>query len=209
MHLTIQAQWQGSVVVWLLYLRDIPRLAIFGCVCRSFALAAVAAYDNLETGIMQVSHDVHNSIAGSSKRQSRLDQINVLFQHLKNCDPAFAVSGQQPSIMSLYAVSKGTTNSITDEEWCSLPGSAIWEALSKLQAAEQKPASKDVPVSGRFLVICWQATVLYNSHFPSQLRRSHSSASAERHFSQLKLNKTSIRNQLSPENVANFMHCHC
>lgn len=48
--------------------KDIPWLAIFGCICHSFALCSASACEQLPTEIVRFSNDIYTYVSNSAKR---------------------------------------------------------------------------------------------------------------------------------------------
>lgn len=57
--------------------KDLPWLAVFGCICHSFALCAAAATDTFPSSVIQFSHDIYKCVGVSPKRTKEFEDCQA------------------------------------------------------------------------------------------------------------------------------------
>ena len=141
-----------------------------------------------------------------SEIKRRVNSEDPLLRMLDWLSPETALSGSVPSIIPLYRMFRdcfsGLVNvEVLNREWRRLPllkkdlkeGKMpvlqFWNLVSTLKDGIGDPAFTDLPIFMKGI-----------------MSLPHSSASAERQFSALKLIRTPLRNRLLPETISDMMH---
>ena len=145
-------------------------------------------------------------IALCSEIKTRIDSEDPLLKMLDWLSPKTAMSGQVPSIIALFrhfqpCFEESINVELLNREWRRLPllkdeldaakGSVqkFWNCLSSIEDGTGDPAFTALPKFMRVM-----------------MSLPHSSASAERQFSTLKMVKTPFRNRLLPDTISDIMH---